>query len=92
MKNIDRLKNQASIRAEQKQRIDRNETSIPKMFLVLSVPFVDKISYHPSSPSSPTPFLLMMRKLVHLLISEYVPTSVYSPSLQEKRFPVLSLK
>ncbi|MBM6740215.1 hypothetical protein ACK4CS_17370 [Enterococcus gallinarum] len=58
MKNVDKLKNQGSIGAEQKKKIDKNETSIPKMFLVLNIPFVDKISYHPSSPSFLTPSLL----------------------------------
>lgn len=59
MKNVDKLKNQGSIGVEQKQKKnDRNETSIPKMFLVLNVPSVDKISYHPSSLSFLTPSLL----------------------------------
>ncbi len=53
--NVDKLKNQGSIGAEQKKKIDKNETSIPKMFFVLNVPFVDKISYYLSSPSSLTP-------------------------------------
>ncbi|WP_253263895.1 hypothetical protein [Enterococcus cecorum] len=75
MKNVDQLKNQGSIGAEQKKKIDKNETSIPKMFLVLNVPFVDKISYHPSSPSFLTP-----RKIVfvqYFLIKIFLNHKIY---------------
>ncbi|BDQ46925.1 hypothetical protein EfsSVR2330_21110 [Enterococcus faecalis] len=71
MKNVDKLKNQANIGAEQKQKIDRNKREIPKTFLALSVPFVGKIFYHPSFPSFLIPFLLMTQKLVHLLNAGY---------------------
>ncbi|MDT2691982.1 hypothetical protein [Enterococcus gallinarum] len=71
MKNVDRTKNQANIGMEQKQKIDRSETDNSKTLLVLSVPFVGKIFYHPSFPSFLTPFLLMTQKLVHLFNAGY---------------------
>lgn len=75
MKNVDRIKNQANIITEQKKKIDKNGTNIPKTFLVLIVLFVDKIFCHPSFPCSLTP-LLMSQTLEYLLTSEYELTLI----------------
>ncbi|HAP3020824.1 MULTISPECIES: hypothetical protein [Enterococcus] len=62
MKNVDKLKNQASTGAEQKRKNDKTEKYIPETFLVI-VPFGDKTFYRPSFPSFLTPSLLACTSL-----------------------------